>query len=54
MDAERSAKGYRARAEQIRVEAEGMQNPETKQALLHIADSYEQLANRLFWVQAIN
>ena len=32
------------RATQIRAEAENVNNPETKQALLRIADSYEQLA----------
>ena len=43
----RSAKGYRARAEQIRAEAEAMTNLETRQALLHIAANYEQLAYRV-------
>jgi len=50
----RSADGYRARAKQIRAKAEGMKNPEAQQGLLHIAASYELLADRLFWVHAIN
>jgi hypothetical protein len=42
-----SVKGYRARAEQIRAEADAMTNLETRQALLHIAANYEQLAYRV-------
>ena len=42
-----SAIGYKARATQIRADAENISNPEIKQALLRIADSYEQLARRL-------
>ena len=50
----RSADGYRARAEQIRAEADSMKNPESKLALLHIATSYEHLADRLSWGHAKN
>jgi len=42
-----SAKGYRARAAQIRADADAMTNPETRQALLRIAANYEQLAYRV-------
>ena len=46
--AERAVKiGYKARATQIRADAENISNPEIKQALLRIADSYEHLARRL-------
>ena len=48
MDEEvRSAKGYRARAEQLRAEAENAKNPETKDALLKIAANYEQLSKSI-------
>ena len=43
----RSATGYKARATQIRADAENISNPEIKQTLLRIADSYEHLARRL-------
>ena len=46
-DDARSARGYRARAEQLRAEAETMTNPETREALLRIASNYEQLAKRV-------
>ena len=55
MDHERrSATGYKARATQIRAEAETIRNPETKQALLRIADSYEHLARRVSKGQTSN
>jgi hypothetical protein len=45
MDEEaRSAKAYKARADQLRAEAENTKNPETKEALLRIAADYEQLS----------
>ena len=47
MNDARSARGYRGRAEAIRAEAEAMTNLETRQALLRIAYSYEQLAHRI-------
>jgi len=43
----RSARGYRARAVQLRVEAHGMTRPETAKALLNLAGNYEQLAHRV-------
>lgn len=43
----RSAKGYRARAEQLRAEVERITDPATRKALLDIAANYEQLANRV-------
>jgi hypothetical protein len=46
-DNARSARGYRARAAQLRAEAETMSNPNTREALLRIASSYEQLAKRV-------
>jgi hypothetical protein len=46
-DRSHSALGYRARAEQIRAEADKITNPGTRQSLLRIATNYEQLANRV-------
>jgi len=46
-DGARSAIGYEARAIQIRAEAENISNPQTKKAMLRIADNYEQLAIRV-------
>jgi hypothetical protein len=43
----KSAQGYRARAEQMRAEADAMTNRATRQALLIIAANYEQLAHRV-------
>jgi hypothetical protein len=43
----RSAKGYQARAEQLRAEAAGIKNADTKLALLNLASNYEQLANHV-------
>ena len=40
----RSGIGYMARATEFRTEAEHMHDPETKNAFLGIADSYELLA----------
>ena len=46
-EVERSAEGFRARADQLRAEAETIANPETQKSLLEIAIRYELLANRL-------
>ena len=43
----RSGADYRARAKQIRAEAERVPDIETRKALLDIAANYEQLANRV-------
>jgi len=43
-DERRSVIGYKARATQIRAEAKSISNPETKRALLMIAENYEKLA----------
>ena len=45
-DTER-AKLYRAKAEEIRSTAEGMSHPESRAALLRLADTYERLAAKL-------
>jgi hypothetical protein len=45
-DTER-AKLYRAKAEEIRTTAEGMSHPESRAALLRLADTYERLALKL-------
>ena len=42
-----SARGYRARAKQLREEAAIMANLETQQALLDIAAHYERLASQV-------
>jgi hypothetical protein len=42
-----SAKRYRQRAMAVRAEAEKLTNPEAKQTLIEIADSYEKLAYSL-------
>jgi hypothetical protein len=42
-----AARLYRERAAEVRSEAEKMNNPETKQQLLKIADSYERLAKTI-------
>ena len=42
-----SARGYRARAVQLRAEAEAMSRPETRKALLSLAGNYDQLAHRV-------
>jgi hypothetical protein len=41
------ALGYLPRAEQLRAEAAKMKNPQTKLAMLRIADNYEMLAIRV-------
>jgi hypothetical protein len=41
------ALGYLPRAKQLRAEAAQMRNPQTKQAMLRIADNYEMLAIRV-------
>ena len=46
-DDSQSARGYRARAEQIRAEANTVTNLATQQSLLRIAANYEQLAHRV-------
>ena len=38
---------YRARAEQLRREAQSVENPEHKRVLLFIASNYEQLARAI-------
>ncbi len=45
-DTER-AKLYRAKAEEIRATAEGMSHPESRVALLRLAETYERLAQKL-------
>jgi len=45
-DTER-AKLYRAKAEEIRTTADGMSHPESRAALLRLADTYERLALKL-------
>ena len=47
MEEEGRVRGYRARAEQLRVDAAAMTNPEVRQALLRMANSYEQMAKRI-------
>ena len=47
MEEEGRVRGYRARAEQLRIDAAAMTNPEVRQALLRMADSYEQMAKRI-------
>jgi len=42
-----SAMQYRTRAAELRVEAEEVTNPETKQTLLKIAADYEKLADSI-------
>ena len=46
-EAARSVRAYRARAEQLRAEAELIRDPATRKALLDIASNYDQLANRV-------
>jgi hypothetical protein len=38
---------YRGRAAQLRTEANALSDPETKQAVLEIAERYDRLANRI-------
>jgi hypothetical protein len=45
-DTER-AKLYRAKAEEIRTTADGMSHPESRAALLRLADTYERLALKI-------
>ena len=47
MEEDARVRGYRARAEQLRIDAAAMTNPETRQGLLKMAASYEQLAKRI-------
>jgi len=42
-----SAVGYRRRAAELRTVAEASGNPETKRAMLSIADNYEQLVSSI-------
>lgn len=43
---QQQAKRYRTRAEQIRATAQAMTHPESRIALLRLADSYDRLAIR--------
>jgi hypothetical protein len=45
-DTER-AKLYRAKAEEIRTTADGMSHPESRAALLRLAETYERLAVKI-------
>jgi hypothetical protein len=42
-----SAAGYRARAKQLRAEAEAKNNPEARKALIDIAAHYDRLADHV-------
>ena len=47
MEEDEQVKDCRARAEQLRIDAAAMSNPETRQGLLKMAASYEQMAKRI-------
>jgi hypothetical protein len=42
-----SIERYRNRAEELRVQAESNGNESTRETLLHVADSYDKMADRL-------
>jgi hypothetical protein len=46
-DIDHKIRWLRARAEEVRTAAEGMQHPSSRESMLHIARTYEKMASHL-------